>query len=143
MNKFSNRSKTIFAFIALVLTVSAANAQQPQFFANEKLNTVTVAQKNSDVADCMSRGNQFMASQSNRSVAGQGARSAARGAALGAVAGSITGNNAGRSAGAGAAVGGIAGTAKGVQTRGNANPDFQRFVNVCLEEKGYRVVNWR
>jgi hypothetical protein len=32
---------------------------------------------------------------------------------------------------------------KGVSERGARNPEFQQFVNVCLEDKGYRVIFWK
>jgi hypothetical protein len=32
---------------------------------------------------------------------------------------------------------------KGVKERGTRDPAYQQYANTCLEDKGYRVVEWR
>ena len=66
---------------------------------------------------------------------------------MGALAGSITGNNAGRSAGAGAAVGGIASASRNRRERKqnaeSGSPEYQKYMEACLEDQGYKVVGWQ
>ena len=142
LTKYSHFLGAISSILIMALSISSATAQEPQFYPNAKYNSVTMGQLQSDLASCKSSAGQYLAGQDKPSVAGQGVRTAAKGAALGALAGSITGEP-GRGAGAGAAVGGVAGTAKGLRTKGAGNPDYQKYVNLCLEEKGYKIISWK
>ena len=45
--------------------------------------------------------------------------------------------------GAGAAMGGTATVVNKVSERGARNPVFQQYVNSCLEDLGYKVIEWR
>ncbi len=67
-----------------------------------------------------------------------------QGAALGAVGGAVMGNNVGRSTGAGAAIGGTATVLNKCLGEGRAQSGvFSSTFNSCLEDLGYKVVEWR
>ncbi|MFP6565148.1 MAG: glycine zipper family protein, partial [Myxococcota bacterium] len=67
---------------------------------------------------------------------------AAGGAALGAITGAILGN-AGAGAAAGAALGGTVGLGKTVYDAGKPTQAYKGYVNICLENKGYQIVDWQ
>jgi outer membrane lipoprotein SlyB len=120
---------------------TTAQAAEPQFYPNQKYKNSTISQVNNDVTLCKSHASANVGNNSGSTVR-KGLGTAAKGAALGALAGAI-GGNAGRGAGAGAAVGGTVGVVRGAREKGDGNPEFQKFVNFCLEEKGYKVLGWR
>ena len=61
---------------------------------------------------------------------------------MGALAGAITKQNVGRATGAGAALGGVSGVARGRQEMREGSPEYRKFMEACLEDKGYRVMGW-
>ena len=61
---------------------------------------------------------------------------------MGALAGSITKNNTGRSAGAGAALAGANQLLGNAKEKREGSPEYKKFVEACLEDKGYKVVAW-
>ena len=67
---------------------------------------------------------------------------AAAGAALGAIGGAIAGN-AGTGAAAGAAVGGTLGVGKTIYDAGKPTSAYKGYVDACLRDKGYEVVDWQ
>lgn len=95
-----------------------------------------------DIDDCLALADQYI-NEPNRyaSIAKQGFIGGAVGAGTGAVGGAITGN-ASRATGAGAAVGGILGVLKGLSEMNERSPSYQRFVEHCLQQKGYYVTGW-
>ncbi len=133
--------KSLLTILSLVSAASVAQAAEPQFYPNQKYNNATVSQLNTDIQGCKSSASSHVGSQSG-SVARSGARTAVKGAALGTIAGAISGNT-GRGAAAGAAVGGTMGVVGGARERGDSNPEFQKYVGFCLEEKGYKVLGWK
>lgn len=144
------RIHTLTICLALVglgtLLAGPVNAQtpRPNLFPNKHLETVGQTQANRDIAECSASANIFLEDQGR--TGGQTrnlARGAARGAAAGALAGTITGNNAGRGAGAGAAIGGLNSASQNRNERRSGSPEFQRYVEICLEERGYKVLSWR
>jgi hypothetical protein len=129
----------IFPF--LLLSSSTGQAAEPQFYPNQKYNSVTMSQLNADVKSCKSRASSHVGDQSGQTLK-KGAGTALKGAALGALGGAIAGNT-GRGAAAGAAIGGTVGVVGGVRERGEGNPEFQKYATYCLEEKGYKVLGWK
>ena len=133
-------------FTALCTTQAFAltgNAPSPVLYPNKYLSQVGEARANQDIAQCSSAATRYVESSK---TPGQGGKavlgSAARGALLGTVGGAIMGNT-GRGAAAGAAMGGTASVVRGVRESGARDPAFQQYVNSCLEDKGYRVLEWR
>jgi hypothetical protein len=129
------------ASVINTIVLSSAYAAVPQFYPNQKYNSATVSQLNTDINACKSNASAHVGDQSGSTLR-KGAGTAVRGAALGAIAGAIGGNT-GRGAAAGAAVGGTVGVVGGVREKGDGNPEFQKYVNYCLEEKGYKVLGWK
>ncbi len=135
--------------VALIGSIAVGNASaqlrsdpKPKLYPNKHLSQVGEAQASRDIASCSSNAGQY-AEQSKQPGSGAraGLRGAAKGALLGTVGGAIMGNT-GRGAAAGAVVGTTASAMKGINERGARDPVFQQYVNACLEDKGYRVLEW-
>ena len=143
------KSLYIAAFLLVLPSVCLATPK-PDLYPNKHLKIVGQVQANRDTIDCRIQAEDYLASsysQDNRQAARREAlRRGARGAALGALGSTITKNNAGRGAGAGAA---IAGTASMLDSRRqqrelqqSGSPQYKKYVEACLEDRGYRVVGW-
>ena len=133
-----------------VLPAVCLAAPKPDLYPNKHLKSVGQVQANRDMIDCRVQAEDHLSSrysQNNRQDARREAlRRGARGAALGALGSTITKNNAGRGAGAGAA---MAGTASLLDSRRqerelqqSGSPQYKKYVEACLEDRGYRVVVW-
>jgi outer membrane lipoprotein SlyB len=99
----------------------------------------TVAQQ--DIDDCLQRAASYAANPEAK-IAGSTAVGGATGAALGAAVGAAAGS-AGQGAAMGAAGGGAWGLIRGLFRSGNLDPVKKRFVEKCLQNKGYQVIGWR
>ena len=64
------------------------------------------------------------------------------GAGSGAIVGPIMHEKVGRTTGAGAAVGSLLGLIYSVDRMNEHTPKYQRFVELCLRDKGYEVLGW-
>lgn len=144
-----NAISRISLCIALLVTVSLESAMalgsdpKPRLYPNAHLKKVGQTQANKDIAECSSAAAEYVSSSKERGDGVRsGVRAAAKGAALGTVGGAIAGNT-GRGAAAGAAIGGTASVIKGVKERGARDPAFQQYASSCLEDKGYKVVEWK
>lgn len=144
MSRYCWKACTLGAIFCLALPSVALAQQRPELFPNEHLKKVGQTQANADIGVCEGQARERFGRSTQSSQAGRrGVRGAARGAAAGALVGTITDQNVGRSVGAGAAVGGAAGVARGARQRGQMDPQYQKWVEACLEDKGYRVVGWK
>lgn len=98
----------------------------------------------SDVDECKSMASDYDNDRNRYLEMGKGGLvGGAVGAGAGALAGTITGSNVGRATGAGAAVGGVLGVLNELRQEGDSDPSYQRFVERCLERRGYDVTGWR
>lgn len=144
-------SKITFpAFLALVLLMPRVShaLPKPDLYPNQKLKTVSAVQADQDVSACEVQAQDYLSTRGDTSKAGAPVvKGAVRGAAVGALAGSITGAGAGRGAGAGAAVGGIHSGAGARRQRkdeaSNGTPEYRKYMETCLDDKGYKVAGWR
>ena len=141
-----NLSSSLFLsllFLSCVFLTSCSSTRTPAFYPNDHLNRVGNIQAEVDSKYCQALADQYV-KQPNRysSTAKEGTIGGALGAATGAVAGAITRGNVGRSLGAGAAVGAIWSIANDLRRTGNVSPTYQRFVERCLQQKGYETVGW-
>jgi hypothetical protein len=75
-------------------------------------------------------------------IAKRTATAGAVGGAAGAAAGAVRGH-AGRGAAAGAAGGAAGGLMSGLIKSRDLDPVSKRYVDVCLQERGYRVLGWQ
>lgn len=131
----------------VIVTLSACAAMSgpktPDLFPNEKLASTPMGVVQSDINSCMALADQYIKEPNKYGdMAKQGVVGGAVGAGTGALAGVITGSNAGRATGAGAAVGGILGVLKGASEMNERSPSYERFVEHCLQKKGYEIVGW-
>lgn len=132
----------ILSFLGLSACASMTTPKTPDLFPNEKLNRTPRSQVQSDVNSCISMADEYIKEPNKYgNIAKQGVIGGAVGAGTGAVAGAITGN-AGRGTGAGAAVGGILGVLSGMSEMNQRSPSYERFVEHCLQKKGYEIVGW-
>lgn len=135
-----------FALTVSIITLSACASmttpKTPDFYPNEKLNATPRGQVQADVNTCLAMADEYIKEPNKyASMAKQGLIGGAVGAGTGAVAGTITGN-AGRGTGAGAAVGGMLGVLKGMSEMNERSPSYERFVEHCLQKKGYEITGW-
>ena len=131
--------------IATVFTgcASLTTPKSPDLFPNEKLNRSTQGQIRADVNDCMAMADQYIKEPNKYAEMGkQGLIGGAVGAGTGALAGTIVGSNPGRSTGAGAAGGGILGVLNAAKDMNDRSPSYERFVEHCLQKKGYEITGW-
>ncbi len=134
----------IVVFGSFFIGAAQAVAQpQPRLYPNKYLAEVGETRANQDIAACGSKAATYI-QQGKKQGDGlkSGVRGAARGALLGTVGGAIAGNT-GRGAATGAVVGTTASAMKGVKERGARDPVYQQYVTACLEDKGYRVLEWK
>jgi hypothetical protein len=134
---------------ALMLALSACSSARPVLYPNKHLQSVGNAKADEDIAQCMALAESYVGSggateQQGRNVAKGTAIGGATGAATGAVGGAIAGD-AGTGAAVGAATGataGFLGSIFGVFGDSGPSPTYQRFVERCLQERGYEPIGW-
>jgi outer membrane lipoprotein SlyB len=133
----------LFLVGGMVMSSLACAAKRPVLYPNAHLEAVGTAAAQHDINDCLqqaaARGYQ---SNSGAKIAGSTAVGGASGAAVGAAVGAVAGR-AGRGAAMGAAGGGTAGLIRGLFRSRDLNPVQRRFVEKCLREKGYEVIDWQ
>lgn len=133
----------ILIFCLLLSSACAAGPKRPRFFPNDHYRRVGPSVADADSAQCMALADQYVEDPSAwQDVATRGVGGAALGAGAGAIGGTIMKGKVGRSTAAGAAIGGIVGVASGLANMGERNPSYDRFVEHCLQQKGYQVVGW-
>lgn len=136
-------SSPVLFVLAAVLLLSGCAPQRPVFYPNAKLQQVGIDQAQRDIDECIALARQSGASGDPASdVARRTATSSAIGAAGGAAAGAVRGN-AGRGAAAGAAGGAAVGLTSGLIKSQDLDPITKRWVEACLQERGYRTVGWQ
>jgi hypothetical protein len=134
--------------LAITLTLTGCQTmgmgpKRPLFFPNEayQRNGDMRAQRDSEY--CMSLADEYI-QQPNAywDAAKQGVVGGAVGAGTGALGGTIMGAKVGRATAAGAAIGATIGVLRSVMESTEQSPSYQRFVEHCLQKKGYEVVGW-
>lgn len=117
-------------------------AKRPVFYPNAHITQVGQAQAQRDVDACMTLADSYGVS---RTRDGDVATQATGGALIGGISAGAWGlvsGGAGERAAAGALAGGAAGAVKGGLDSTGLSPTFQRFVERCLQERGYAVIGW-
>ncbi len=128
---------------AVVVSSLACTAKRPVLYPNAQLEAVGTAAAQQDIDDCLQKAAAAgYTSNSGGKVAGSTTVGAATGAAVGAAVGAVAGR-AGTGAAMGAAGGGTGGLIRGIFGSRNLDPVQQRFVDQCLKDKGYEVINWQ
>ncbi len=113
-------------------------------YPNAKATSVGQAQMAKDVDQCMDLARRYGVSETQEASIG---RNTVTGALLGGVAAGAWGlvrGDAGNRAAAGAVAGAATGATKGVieANQHRLNPTLFRFVQRCLQERGYEVIGW-
>jgi uncharacterized protein YcfJ len=130
--------------IVLSSCTAMSGPKQPQFYPNAKLQKTSPTQLDQDKRYCMSLADEYVKDPSKwKTGAINTAETATAGAAAGAVTGAIMGGGVGRYVAAGAAVGAIAQVLKEVEKSGQNSPNWEKFVEQCMAEKGYQVYSWQ
>lgn len=136
------RSRRAAPLLVLLLCTACA-PQRPVLYPNPKLQSVDAAQVEKDVDECIALAEQAGAGRNRAgAVAERTATASAVGAAGGAAAGAVRGH-AGRGAAAGAAGGAAGGLVSGLIHTHKLDPVTKRWVEACLQERGYRIVGWQ
>ncbi len=128
---------------ALLVGVAACAQQRPVLYPNTHYERVGREAAEVDVDTCMRLADSYVG---NTSPVERTAKSAGVGAAVGSAVGASVGavrGRPGRGAAAGAAGGGTGGIARGIFRSRKNDPIFQRYVEQCLRDDGYRTIGWR
>ena len=131
------KSSVLF-IVSLILLLFVACASKPVLYPNNKYKRQGEEKSNKDVEQCMNDSEAYLKGSKGKQVAKHAGFGAVVGGAMGAVAGAFSGDLA-KGAFQGAAVGGAGGAAVGA-----LSPDEikRRYVNKCLQDKGYEVIGW-
>jgi outer membrane lipoprotein SlyB len=128
---------------AVVLSSLACAAKRPVLYPNAQLEAVGTEAAQQDIDDCLQKAAAAgYTSNSGGQVASSTAVGAATGAAVGAAVGAVAGR-AGTGAAMGAAGGGTSGLIRSIFGSRRLDPVQRRFVDQCLKDKGYEVINWQ
>ena len=138
---------TIYAKLPLVvlllLQLGCASTKMPQLYPNAHLETVGSDRAKKDRSLCMSLADEYVEDASKyNDLAKDAAIGSVGGAAAGAVGGAILGGNVGRTTAAGAAAGAVVVLVRGLFELSEHSPSYQRFVEYCLQKRGYEIVGW-
>lgn len=137
------RLPALAALATAIAFASGCSSQRPVLYPNAKLEEVGSAAAEQDIEDCIALAiDSGAGSNKAGKVAGKTATGGAIGAAGGAAAGAVRGN-AGRGAAVGAAGGAAGGLMAGMIKSRDLDPVTKRWVEACLQERGYRTIGWR
>jgi len=133
-----------FIFIFLILSFYGCAQQRPVLYPNSHLASVGSEKAQADIDACMHLAKTYGAGENKgEKIAKDTAAGAAVGAVAGAAIGAVLGNNVGRAVGVGAAGAGAATMTRKTIDSGKPDPLFRRFVEKCLNEKGYETIGWK
>ena len=130
------------ASLALLLCWGCA-ANRPILYPNATLAQRGNAQAQRDIDDCMEFASTHgAANQHAGRIARRTAERGIAGGAAGAVGGAIRGN-AGRGSAIGSATAATWAFVAGLLRADAPDPLFRSFVNICLQDQGYRPAGWK
>jgi outer membrane lipoprotein SlyB len=135
----------VLAGLAFLLSGCAQmmGPKTPDFFPNEQFRRAGSAQADADARECMSLADQYVKEPNKYGdMAKRGVVGGAVGAGTGAIGGVIMKGSVGRATAAGAAIGGMIGVLSGLSEMNEHTPSYDRFVEFCLQKKGYEIVGW-
>lgn len=141
MNPHQNFVSPVLGSVVFVVFLAACSTPRPVLYPNAHLKTVGEEQAKQDIAACEAMADQHVKSSGAGQVAGSTAVGAGVGAASGAVGGAVSGS-AGAGAAIGAAAGATSGFLRGLFRSSQPSRTYMKFVNKCLEEKGYEPTGW-
>ena len=135
-------NKYFFFALFVFVPLAAFAVPKPELYNNKYLQEVGSQRAARDTNECSVAANDYVAS-SESGVGRDAVRGAAKGAAYGALAATIMNQNAGRGAGAGAALSGLRGVGSAAREKKDGSPEYRKYVEACLEDRGYKVIGWK
>ncbi len=137
--------KKIFSVLFISLLISSCS-YEPVLDENQKYRITPQEQIDEDIEKCMERADNHLKGRKLKKAGKEAVRKGGIGAFIGGVFGFLVGGDSGGLV-RGAAIGGGVGAAAGagsVAGEGSLTKDQikQRYVNRCLNEKGYSVLGW-
>lgn len=133
-----------FVLMATCLCAAGCASTRPVLYPNDHYQSVGKEAAERDIAACMQMAEAAGASARGDS-AGRTATATVTGAAVGAASGAVGGTivgAAGQGTAIGAATGATAGLIQSIFIRPQRSPAFERFVDQCLQERGYQPLGW-
>ena len=131
------------AISSLLLASCATGPARPRFYPNDYYRQVGTAQAEADASQCMTLADQYSEDPAAwQEAAKAGLGGAVMGAGVGAVGGVVMKGKVGRATAAGAAIGSMVGIVSELSKIGEKSPSYQRFVEHCLQKKGYEIISW-
>lgn len=135
-----NLTKVIFA--GMLGLCGCATRATPDYYPNEKFRHSTSTERYAAEARCSELADQYVKEPNRyREIVKEGLVGGVIGAGTGAVGGAVF-SKAGRGTGAGAAVGSIVGVLHGLKQMNEHSPSYERFVEHCLSQEGYKIIGW-
>jgi len=131
-------------FLSIFLT-SCSTTTTPIIYPNETYQKAGAVQVDVDRKYCIALAENYV-KQPNRfgNAAKETVFSAGLGAGTGAIGGAILNNGQiGRTTAAGAAISSIFSIVSELRKGGQTSPSYQRFVEHCLQKKGYVITGWQ
>ncbi len=131
------------ALLASAGLLAGCAPMRPMLYPNDKLQHSGQAEAQRDIDECIALAQQ---SGAGRDAAGTVAERTATGALVGAAGGlgvGVVTGNVGRGMATGAAGGASVGLVSGLLGSTQMDPVMRRWVEACLQERGYRVVGWQ
>lgn len=126
------------------LGATGCAATRPVLYPNPHYQSVGKEAADQDIAACMAMA-EAAGTNGQGGPGGSAATATVTGAAVGAASGAVGGaivGAAGRGAAIGAATGATAGLIHALIANPQRSPAFERFVDQCLEERGYQPLGW-
>ena len=138
-----NNCYRMFILVVIVFLFLGCALQRPVLYPNNRFNAVGETIAKQDIDECMELASAAgLQTDSGKKIAGNTMVGAASGAAVGGAAGAVAG-----AVGSGAATGGAGGAAGGFMWglfhAKEVDPTHKRFVEECLNTKGYKVIGWK
>lgn len=117
--------------------------KRPVLYPNETYREFGKAAAEEDIETCIALAKDAdLQENAAGKVAKRTAAGGAKGGAAGAAGGAIFGRP-GKGAAAGAAGAGAGALVGGVFSSREPDPLLRRYVNICLQERGYQIVGWK
>lgn len=131
------------AVLVALAGLAGCAAKRPVLYPNPHYEAVGTEVAEVDVDECLRIAEEQVGRESAGEKMAKGtAAGGGAGAAIGAAGGAVRGT-AGRGAATGAAMGATGGLIRGIFRSREPDPIFRNYVQICLSERGYRVVGWR
>ena len=127
----------ILALIIMIIFLVAC-ASRPVLYPNKKYKRVGKDHADLDINQCENEADKFVNSSKGKRILKEGGKGALLGGIIGAAIGLITGD-VGEAVAIGAVSGGVGSAASAGLSPDELN---RRYVNYCLQQKGYKVIGW-